>query len=302
MLRRKQNLGSGATLFYGLEADTDSIDSNNLGRHARNRGAGYVDVDLHATKRWNLSAGLRGEILSGGAKQVWSPDLAGSLWLSPSLKLRASGGYGFRLPTYLDLYYSDPTTVGNPNLKPESAWSGDGGADWYANTKTSASLTVFYSRQHDAIDYVRADRSDLWHATNLAGFRYAGVEGSLQWLPTKHQTVRLGWTGISGAQAALHGLDSEYVFNYPVNNASVEWLGDLRGAWLLRTSVQAVQRYHRDPYAVWDLQVARERGWLRPFVRAANLGNTGYQEIENVPMPGRSFVGGVQIVWERPRR
>ncbi len=300
--RRKQQLGAGATVFYGLEANTDSIDSNNLGRHARNRGAGYMDVDLHSTKRWSLSAGLRGEILSGGARQVWSPDLAGSLWLLPALKLRASGGYGFRLPTYVDLYYSDPTTVGNPNLKPESAWSGDAGVDWYAGAKTAASLTVFYSRQHDAIDYVRASPTDLWHATNLSGFRYTGVEGSLNWLPTRHQTIRLGWTGISGAQAALHGIESEYVFNYPVNNASLEWLGDVRGQWLLRTSVQVAQRYHQGPYPVWDVQVARERGWLRPFLRMANLSNTGYQEIAHVPMPGRSFVGGVQIVLEKPRR
>jgi iron complex outermembrane receptor protein len=302
VVRRKQRPGAGSTLFYGLEANTDSIASNNLGRHARNRGAGYVDVDLHATKRWSLSAGLRAEILSGGARQVWSPDLAGSLWLSRSLKLRASGGYGFRLPTYLDLYYSDPTTVGNPKLKPESAWSGDAGADWYANTRITASLTLFYSRQHDAIDYVRANPADLWHATNLAGFRYTGVEGSLQWLPTRRQTIRLGWTGISGAQSALHGLDSEYVFNYPVNNGNLEWLGDVRGQWLLRTSLQVAQRYHRDAYPVWDLQIARERGWLRPFVRMANVSNTGYQEIANVPMPGRSFVGGVQIVVENVKK
>ncbi len=302
VVRRTQNLGSGATLFYGLEANTDSIDSNNLGRHARNRGAGYVDLDLHSTKRWTLSAGLRLEILSAGARQVWSPDLAGSFWLLPKLKLRASGGYGFRLPTYLDLYYSDPTTVGNPNLKPESAWSSDAGADWYANAKFNASLTVFYSRQHDAIDYVRATPTDLYHATNLDGFRYTGVEGSLQWLPTRRQTVKVGWTGISGAQSVLHGLLSGYVLNYPVNNAIFEWLGDVRGIMLLRSSVQVAQRYHQDPYAVWDLQAERERGWLRPYLRAANLGNTAYQEIANVPMPGRSFVAGVQIVLEKPRQ
>jgi outer membrane cobalamin receptor len=302
VVRRKQGMGSGAALFFGLEANGDSIESNNLGRHARNRGAGYVDLDLHSARRWTLSVGVRGEILSGGARSVWSPDLAGSLWLSPTLKLRASGGYGFRLPTYTDLYYSDPTTVGNPNLKPESAWSADAGADWYANAKLTASLTVFYTRQHDAIDYVRADPSELWRATNLAGLRLTGLEGTLSWLPTRHQTVKLGWTGISGAQAALHGLQSEYIFNYPVNNASFEWLADIAGAYLLRTEVQVAQRYHQDPYPVWNMQIARERGRLRPYLRIANLSNTSYQEIANVLMPGRSFVGGVELVLEKPRQ
>jgi outer membrane receptor protein involved in Fe transport len=72
------------------------------------------------------------------------------------LKLRASGGYGFRLPTYTDLYYSDPATIGNANLKPESAWSGEAGADWSPSSRLTLSATGFYSRQHDAIDYLRA--------------------------------------------------------------------------------------------------------------------------------------------------
>jgi iron complex outermembrane receptor protein len=300
--RRRQPLSKSAALYYGLEADGDSIDSNNLGRHARNRGAGYLDLDLHSAAQWSLSAGLRNEILSGGAQAVWSPDLAGTLWVSHSVKLRASGGYGFRLPTYTDLYYSDPTTNGNPNLKPESAWSTDGGVDWYVHTKISASLTGFYSRQHDTIDYVRANANQQWQASNLSGLRFVGMEGSLNWQPTRNQTMKFGWTGISGAQAALHGLQSEYVFNYPVNNASFEWYGQIHDAYFIRTRVQVAQRYHRDPYPVWDIEAAREHGWLRPYLRIANLSNTGYQEIYGVPMPGRSFTGGVELSLMRAKK
>lgn len=300
VIRRRQEIAKSANLFFGLEADGDSIHSNNLGRHARNQEAGYLDLDLHASRRWSVSGGLRGELLSGGGgRQVWSPDLAGALWLSQSVKLRASAGYGFRLPTYTDLYYSDPSTVGNSHLKPESAWSGDGGADWFPNARLTASLTGFYSRQHDAIDYVRSTPSEKWQAANLVGLRFAGLEGSLTWQPSPRQSLRLGWTGISGAQAALHGLQSEYVFNYPVNNASFEWLGTLRNQYLLRTQVQIAQRYRLDPYPVWNLEAAREHGWLQPYLRIANLSNTGYQEIEGVPMPGRSFVGGFQLVFAR---
>jgi outer membrane receptor protein involved in Fe transport len=86
----------------------------------------------------------------------FAPHLAGSLRLDHQLKLRASGGYGFRLPTYTDLYYSDPATIGNPKLKPESAWSGEAGADWVPSSRFSLSATGFYNRQHDTIDYVRA--------------------------------------------------------------------------------------------------------------------------------------------------
>src|ERR1039458_1793654 len=123
-------MATTSLLLFGLESDGDSIHSNNLGLHARNRGEGYADLDLRpAKRRWNLSAGLREELFSGPQSALYTP-LAVSLRLAASLKLRAGGGYGFRIPTYTDLYYSDPTTIGNPNLKPESAWSGDGGADW----------------------------------------------------------------------------------------------------------------------------------------------------------------------------
>jgi len=298
--RQRQTIAKAANLFYGLEADGDSIHSNNLGRHARNQEAGYLDLDLHASRRWILSGGLRGELLSGGGgRQVWSPDLACALWLSPSVKVRASAGYGFRLPTYVDLYYSDPSTIGNSHLRPESAWSGDGGADWYPNARLTASLTVFYSRQHDAIDYVRASPAQRWQAANLVGLRFTGVEGSLAWQLTRRQTIRLAWTGMSGAQAALHGLQSEYVFNYPVNSASFEWLGTLKNEYLLRSQVQIAQRYHRDAYPVWNLEAVREHGRIQPYLRIANLSNTGYDEIEGVPMPGRSFVGGIQLVLAR---
>ncbi|MGD0832656.1 MAG: TonB-dependent receptor, partial [Terracidiphilus sp.] len=135
-LRRTLPIAKSSVLLFGLESDGDSIHSNNLGIHARNRGAGYADLDLRPIKsRWNLSAGLREELFSGGARSVLSPHLAGSFRVIDNLKLRASGGYGFRLPTYTDLYYSDPATIGNPNLRPESAWSGEAGADWIASSR-----------------------------------------------------------------------------------------------------------------------------------------------------------------------
>src|SRR6185369_13609927 len=132
---------------------------------------------------WNISLGAREEIFSVNIDPVFAPQLAGSMRLPHQLKLRASTGYGFRIPTYTDLYYSDPSTVGNANLKPESAWSADSGIDWSPSPKFIISATGFYSRQHNAIDYVRSTPADKWHATNLSGLRFAGVESSATWVP-----------------------------------------------------------------------------------------------------------------------
>ena len=292
-LRHTLPIANPSLLLFGLEADGDSIRSNNLGLHARNRGAGYMDLDLRPSKRrWNLSAVAREEVFSGGA-QAFAPQLSGSLRATDRLKLRASGGYGFRIPTYTDLYYSDPATIGNPNLKPESAWSGDGGADWVASARLSLSVTGFYSRQHDAIDYVRPNATQKWQAVNLSGLRFSGVESNLTWFPTRSQSVRISWTALHGAQNALHGLQSEYVFNYPVQNLHASWTVALGHSFAVSNSLQLAQRFRQTVYPVWNAALTHDSGKIRPYLRLGNLSNTGYQEIVGVAMPGRSFTGGV---------
>jgi len=299
-LRRTVPIASSSVMLLGLEADGDSIHSNNLGDHARNRAAGYADLDLRpARNRWSLSAGMREEGFSGG-RMAFAPHLAGLLRLADSLKLRASGGYGFRIPTYTDLYYSDPTTIGNATLKPESAWSGDLGADWAVAKTLEISATGFYTRQHDAIDYVRENAADKWKAVNLSGLRFSGVESRLTWRPMPSQKVQVAWTALSGAQSALHGLQSEYVFNYPVENIHADWTAVAGRHFVIRNQVQIAQRYRKTAYPVWEATVTDQTGWggkirVRPYLRLANLANTSYQEIQGVSMPGRSITGGVSI-------
>jgi iron complex outermembrane receptor protein len=304
-LRHSVSVAKTSVLLLGLESDGDSIRSNNLGIHARNRGAGYVDLDIRpAAKRWNLSAGLREELFSGGPQQVLAPHMAGSFLVTDGVKLRASGGYGYRIPTYTDLYYTDPTTIGNPNLKPESTWSGDGGVDWVPSSRFSISATGFYSRDHEAIDYVRSSPSAPWQATNLNGLHFLGVETSLTWIAAKGQRVQAGWTGLAGAQDSLGGLQSEYALNYPVENLYASWTAAPGKAFTVTNSVQIAKPYQQagiaafnpSPYPVWNASLTRETGWLRPYVRFGNLSNTGYQEIRGVNMQGRSIMGGV-FLW-----
>ena len=328
-LRRTVNVhpvaGSGEILV-GLEADGDSINSFNfsggvtsfaLGIHARNRGAGYLDMDWRPAKRhWTLSAGAREEIFSGGAQAVFSPQVAGRVRVTDRLKLRANAGYGFRIPTYTDLYYSDPTTLGNPTLKPESAWSGNAGVDLTLSSRVSLSATGFYSRQHDTIDYVRSattpnpylppscevngvQQANRWCAGNLNGLNFAGVESSLNWAISESQTVSVAWTGLHGAQSALHGLQSEYIFNYPVENVHASWTAAIGHVMTVRNIVQLAQRYQQTVYPVWNVWVTHPSGRIQPYLRLTNLSNTGYQEIAGVPMPPREIAGGLAIQFGR---
>jgi iron complex outermembrane receptor protein len=317
-LRHTLPVANSSVLLFGLESDGDSIHSNNLGLHARNRGAGYVDLDLRpAKRRWNLSTGAREELLSGGLRSVLSPHLAGNYRLTDKLKLRASGGYGFRLATYTDLYYSDPATIGNPNLKPESAWSVEAGADWAPSSRFSLSSTGFYSRQNYTIDYLRyltttpptnsvlsaSCPTDTWCAVNLSGLRFAGVESSATIVPAKGHKVQIAWTQLFGAQPPLNGLQSEYALNYPVQNLRASWTVVLKHSLIVTNSVALIKPYQQpgnpprnaNPYPVWNAAATRDAGKLRPYLRLANLSNTGYQEINGVNMQGRSISGGVSL-------
>ncbi len=288
----------GTTLYSGLEVETDQIASTNLGDHGRNREAGYVDFELKGRPWGTLTAGVRQEIFSGGI-YVTTPSAAASFWLWHRVKLRASIERGFRLPTYVDLYYSSPGTYGNPNLQPESVWNEDAGVDLYLSSRFTLSGTVFHSSQTNAIDYVRANASDPWQAENLNGVRFTGTDIEANWQPVTGEEFRLGVTTIAGAQQALHGYQSEYVFNYPVQNAVAEWVRQYRSGWLLRQRLRVVNRVDRGVSPIWDASVAYERGRVQPYLLLTNLSNTGYQEIIGVEMQGRSIVGGFQIHFGR---
>jgi len=303
-VRRKDELPlNGAAVYYGLEEDADQINSTNLGQHGRNRGAGYADFELHGESWGTISAGLREEVFGGGPV-VTTPTVAGSAWLKRKVKLRASVESGFRQPTYTDLYYSDPTTLGNPNLKPESSWNYEGGADWYASERLTLTLTAFHSSLTNAIDYVRPyptalNPAPLWQAENLNGVTFNGLESAMDWRPIAGQSFRLGLTTLQGSQSALNGLQSEYVFNYPIQNAVAEWVGRWKSGLLLRQRVRVVNRVDRGVSPIWDASAVYEGKRVEPYLQLTNLSNTDYQEIVGVQMPTRAIVAGVQVELRR---
>lgn len=294
-LRRTDDIGKNTGLAYGLEGDGDKIDSNNLGHHARNRTAGYLSLDLRALHRFAATIGGREEFFSGGRAE-FAPTVAGGVWLGKGWRLRASASRGFRLPTYTDLYYSDPANLGNPLLKPESAWGFEAGPEWNSGGKLSASLTIFQRRVRDGIDYVKYAVDQPWQATNFDHINYTGVETNARLQVRGWQELGFGYTYLNASQAAVPGLISQYVFNYPSNSAVFSWLATVKQTVSIRNRVGMIQRVGHGAYPLWDVAACRNNGRIRPYLQFSNLSNTGYEEIRGVPMPGRMVVGGVELV------
>ncbi len=298
-LRRHDKLPLHGVLSYGAQGLSESIHSTNLGVHSRTRGSGYVFYDLRTVRRYSLSAGIREEVY--GAHQVaTSPSLSGAAWLSARFKLRASASRAFRLPSFTDLYYSDPDDLGNPNLKPESATTYEAGLDAYFTTKLHAAATVFQRRDTNLIDYVRASSSAPWQAENFDKLRFTGVEASVVYDLRPDQRISLSFSGLQGVNQSAELLESKYAFNYPVQSGVVEWRGAplknvIARNIIARIRIGVVERYGQGVYALWDASAGYTAGRVRPFLQLTNLTNTAYRDIPGVLMPSRAVVGGIEF-------
>ncbi len=300
MLRRHNDPHANTTLSYGIEGDGDQIASNNLGHHGRNRGSGYINLDVHALGRLTFSAGARNEVFDGG-RDVFSPAASAGYFLGKGIRLRASVSHGFRLPTFTDLYYTDPTHTDNPNLKPESAWDYEAGADWNNNGRLTASLTVFRSSENNVIDYVRPVSGTVYMAENIDQLNFTGVESSLHYRLASTQELIFGYTGITSNLSVPSNEVFEYTSSYPTQNASVLWQGSIHHQVEAHMRVGVIQRYQQTAYPLWSASLARNTGRLRPYVQLDNLSNTGYTEIAGIAMPGRSYIAGLQYFWSRTK-
>jgi iron complex outermembrane recepter protein len=292
-LRRNNQIASAARLFYGAEAFSDRVESNNLGDHHRKRGALYADFDIRALRRFSLSLGAREEFF-GKQHGVFLPSVAGGFWLTPQLKIRAAASRAFRLPNYTDLYYSDPANQGNPLLQPEKAMNYEAGLDWHLSSRWRASATVFHRREQNDIDYVRNSSADIWRATNFQRLRFTGFELLMDTRLAHSQDISVAYTALRGAQAELGTMQSKYVFNYPTHEAIASWQVLAANGILARTRVGVTDRYRRAPYALWDASVAWTKPRIRPYLRMTNLTSTRYEEVPGVGMPGRAVLVGLE--------
>jgi iron complex outermembrane receptor protein len=301
-LRRKESLGQNSTLFVGGEGFHESIESNNLGNHARSHGAVYADYDIRSLRRLSISLGAREEVFDTGDTE-FAPTVAAGYWIRSGWKLKASASRAFRLPTYTDLYYSDPANLGDPSLKPETAWSYEGGLVWDQGGRYRAEVTVFERREKNDIDYVRSASSNgPYQATNIQSLNFTGVETSFQIRLPRDQRVEFSYTGLYGAQQSLKGIQSRYIFNYPVGDAVVAWQGTLPGKLVARSRIGLTSRYSGDPYGVWDADVGREFQHVAAHLSFSNLSDTQYEEVQGVIMPGRSVIFGIDLYLRKTTR
>ena len=116
----------------------------------------------------------------------FNPRLTLIYWLRKNLKLSGNAGSAFRAPTFDDLYWPDPWTPGNPDLKPEKSWAFDLGLEYSPIEILTGKITIFRSDVSNFIQWApKPDNPNIWTPLNVAKTYSQGVE-----LELKHSIIK----------------------------------------------------------------------------------------------------------------
>jgi iron complex outermembrane receptor protein len=299
-LKASRRLGSGSTATAGAEAGGDWIRSTNLGDHAYRRVSGFAEWRRVVSPAMQLDASLRVDRYSEfGA--AWSPSLGAGWWPSAAVRVRASAGRAFRVPTFTERYYSDPANLARPEVGPEKAWAGEGGVDLFLRNGWLAQATIFGRADRDVIDWLRPTIADRWRTYNVRNVATRGIELSLRKSLPRGSFVQAAYTGLDLDATAVTQL-SKYLLDYAprsfVGSASMQGPGGLRLAPRIEYR-RRTRSSGRTDYVVLDARVARRvSSLLDVWVEGTNLLDRTYQEVAGVAMPGAAMT--VSLVVGRP--
>ncbi len=293
-IRARRSWSATTTLTVGAEAAGDWIRSSNLGDHTEGLGGAFVELQHVAGSRLVLQPGLRFDTYSAFGS-AWSPSFAAAWWMSPSVKLRASTGRAFRVPTYTDRFYQDPNHLATPSLRPERAWSVDAGVDWVAGPALVLSATIFTRRERDVIDWVRESPDLRWRTTNIRQVRTAGLELGLRRTWTAGH-VDLQYARLDSDAGDLDLL-SKYVLDVARDRATASAVVPLGWGLAAGPRVEYTRRADGRDCLLVDARVGRRAGRVEVYVEGSNLLDASYEEIKGVAMPGRWAGAGVDVRW-----
>jgi outer membrane cobalamin receptor len=268
----------------GAAGGGDWVRSSNLGDHDFGRGSVFAELQQHVGDRVVVSPGVRFDAYNTFGSS-WSPSLAVSAWSSSRVKWRATAGHAFRVPTFTELYYHDPSNQGSADLKPEHAWTTDAGADLFLAQGWTAAATVFGRWEDNVIDWVRVSPTDRWISTNVRDVRSHGIDTALHRTLGAHGMASLQYTW-QRLNADSLGVLSKYVLDYSTRSLALAGAAHA-GLWSMGPRLEYKHRIDGRAYWVLDARVGRRVGAWEIFADAANLLDQQYQEITGVDMPGR---------------
>ena len=269
------------TTGIGFELAHVSIRSNNLGEHARTLAHGYLEHRF-VSNRWDVTPGFS---VSHYTDQdtFFYPGIDIGFQFNDDMRLFFNSGYTYRIPTYTDLYYNDPTTLGNESLLPEKALSTELGFRHRQNN-WKLSLTLFQRDAKNYIDYVVLAGDERWQATNIDQILSQGGELDVVVNVSPYRFAM----GYAYLKDDVDGISSA-LSRYAINSRKHHFFTRLTLKWSSSVTSSLSYRYAEQDsgynYNVVDANMAYVKGRIKLSISAYNILNAAYTEQNMVPMP-----------------
>ena len=284
---------------FGIDAAKVFMTSTNLGERDR------LMANLFVEHRFSLVDNTL-DITPGVSVNYFSdfkfhafPGVDVGYSIDDVFKAYANVGYTYRVPTYTDLYYVGRTDLGNANLEPEKALSGEIGVRYFG-VNVNAYIAVFNRSSNNLIDYTKENVDDKWLATNLKSLTSTGVELNLSssfksGLYT--QNISLGYTYLDENLNDIKTAYSKYVLNALTHH----FTATVRSQFLKNVSQSIVYKFAErasgTSYSVVDVKATLKLSDLELSVIGNNILNTEYVETGFVPMPKGNILLGVNYAF-----
>jgi vitamin B12 transporter len=313
-------------LVYGGNLLFDAVDSTSVGSKTRLSGGVFLEVPFYLGML-TLTPMARYDLYSDFPDSL-TYKLAAVLAVSDSVSLKASAARSYRAPTMNDMYwpyeeFSSPVdippdppytytsiTTGNPNLRPETGFTGDLGLS-VVTGRIEANLFAFVRYVMDGIQWQDQDpdfKTDYFLPVNVGEGLFPGAEAdlTLQLLPSLRLSGSYTFLYsfvLEGASAAYSFKDDKRAIYSPVHKADLA-LSFETGRTRLAADIGYVGERFADeananrlePYVLLNAEVRQAlNDHLSLTLTGKNLLNQVYQTAYGYPMPPLSIWVGADL-------
>ncbi|MGB1449062.1 MAG: TonB-dependent receptor plug domain-containing protein [Flavobacteriaceae bacterium] len=283
----------------GIDLARVSIASNNLGDRSRFMTTIFAEHRFQLRdNQIDITPGVALTHYTDFGAQFF-PGIDLGYALNEQFRLYANLGYTYRIPTFTDLYYSDPTTQGNENLKPEEALTQEIGLRWQKEMWT-LSAAAFLRNAANLIDYIRPSQEGRFEATNIREVNTHGIELTTegQWkIGNQPQRLSIGYVYLKDDVQSINVDFSRYTINSLRHHFTFNYTSYIIKNLSARVAFKHAQRPLQDSYQVLDASVQWKLNDLTVSFSANNILNEVYSESNLVPMPLGNGLLGFRVVF-----
>ncbi|MDD5195638.1 MAG: TonB-dependent receptor [Candidatus Omnitrophica bacterium] len=274
--------------FAGLNLERETIDSTNLSKHYRLKKGFFLGLKDKEIAKFilNIRAGLD---YYSGWQYLESGHFGLSYPLRDNLNLKFSYDRLWRLPSFTELYYSDPANMGNSNLGAQRSHNYEWGFDFSPIKALNVSAAFFLRNQSKTIDWGKNTPVDVWQADNVTDLKVHGADflAGYKFSKSALDSISFGYTYLNLNKSGPQSL-SKYVFDYN-RHALLSNIGfDARGL-KINFITHLSKPVNRSEYATVDLKLEKQIRNFTFSLEGTNIFNKSYQELQDIDADSRWY-------------